>query len=548
MMDHTALGEPLPPLAGKHAISVSLPTWTSHIGFKEDDPSVTGLMQTGYPRFWIHWNIRKLSRYFENKYAIGDELALLLRSATAAKECQAFLQARNVAARILDYERPKARPGAEVHVVFYPPECFLVAKQFWQHTGLGITTRLADYYIAFLDVPGEESAFERCEVNKLAAFDPGEDLTVHAENAKTTIRHRLAKILDIEIDSVWLYCAGMHAIWSAHQVCMITLGQRKSVCFGFPYVDTLKILEKWGPGCYFFPDGSDQYIDELDQLLAKLSAENPSSPPILALFTEVPSNPLLRSVNLPRLRLLADKYDFPIVIDDTIGNFANVNALPFADILTSSLSKLFSGRADVMGGSLILNTTGKYCQRFREELAKSHEDMYFDEDVIIMERNSRNFEQRNKIIDTNAEAITDFLRSCTSVVKDLYYPKWQTSQYYDICRRQSGPNGGYGGLFSILFSSVAAAQGFFDALPCPKGPSFGTDFTLVCPYAIIAHYRELDWAAGHGVPLELVRVWVGLEPLDELMRAFSAAVKAAEDAHERYAPGQVPGAVWTLRV
>ncbi|KAI0700945.1 pyridoxal phosphate-dependent transferase [Cytidiella melzeri] len=544
--DQIALGDPLPAHAGRHALVASLPTWSSVIAYKEDDPRVTSLMQAGYPRFWIHWNIRKLSRYFEDKYATGNEMAMLLCSATAATECQAFLRARDVVARILDYKRPQARSGAEVHVVFYPPESVLVARQFWQHTGLGISTRLADYYIALLDVPGEESVFEHSEVMEPVVHDPGENLTAVAENAKIVIRRRLAKILDIETDAVWLYCTGMHAIWFAHQVCMSVLGQRKSVCFGFPYVDTLKVLEKWGPGCHFFPDGSDEYIDELDQLLAKLSVENPSSPPILALFAEVPSNPLLRSVNLPRLRLLADKYDFPIVIDDTIGNFANVNALPFADILTSSLSKLFSGRADVMGGSLILNTTGKYRQRFRDELEKSHEDMYFDEDVIIMERNSRDFEQRNKIIDTNTEAITEFLRSCTSVIKDLYYPKWQTSQYYDICRRQTGPSGGYGGLFSILFSSVAAAQGFFDALPCPKGPSFGTNFTLVCPWAIISHYRELDWAAEHGVPLELVRVWIGLEPLGGLMLAFSVAVQAAEQAHERYAPGHVPEAVWTL--
>lgn len=118
----------------------------------------------------------------------------------------------------------------------------------------------------------------------------------------------------------------------------------------FPYVDTLKVLEKWGPGCFFYPDGSDQYIDELDALLAKRKAVNPSEPPILALFTELPSNPLLLSFNLPRLRELADKYGFPIVIDDTIGNFANVNTLLYADVVASSLSKLFSGRADVMGG------------------------------------------------------------------------------------------------------------------------------------------------------------------------------------------------------
>lgn len=94
----------------------------------------------------------------------------------------------------------------------------------------------------------------------------------------------------------------------------------------------------------------DSEIDELEAVLEHEVVQNPDTPPILALFTEFPSNPLLRSANLPRLRALADKYDFLIVIDETIGNFVNVEVLPYADIVVSSLSKVFSGVANVMGG------------------------------------------------------------------------------------------------------------------------------------------------------------------------------------------------------
>ena len=124
--------------------------------------------------------------------------------------------------------------------------------------------------------------------------------------------------------------------------------------FSFPYTDTLKVLEKWGPGCYFLGDGLDSSIDELQVILDAEVARNPHESPILALFTEFPSNPLLRSADLSRLRTLADKYDFLIVIDDTIGNFINVETLPFADIVATSLSKIFSGDSNVMGGRHVL--------------------------------------------------------------------------------------------------------------------------------------------------------------------------------------------------
>jgi cystathionine gamma-synthase len=96
--------------------------------------------------------------------------------------------------------------------------------------------------------------------------------------------------------------------------------------------------------------GLDADIDKLEEILEQEHSYSPSTPPVLALFTEFPSNPLLRSANLPRLRALADKYGFLIIVDETIGNFVNVEVVPYADIVVSSLSKVFSGDANVMGG------------------------------------------------------------------------------------------------------------------------------------------------------------------------------------------------------
>lgn len=111
----------------------------------------------------------------------------------------------------------------------------------------------------------------------------------------------------------------------------------------FTYVDTLKILEKWGPGCYFYGHASTEDLDALEALLK-------SGEEVLALFCEFPSNPLLVTPDLKRLRTLADQFDFAIVIDETIGNFINIAVLDCADIVVSSLTKIFSGDSNVMGG------------------------------------------------------------------------------------------------------------------------------------------------------------------------------------------------------
>ena len=70
----------------------------------------------------------------------------------------------------------------------------------------------------------------------------------------------------------------------------------------------------------------------------------------LALFCEFPGNPLLKTPDLRRLRSLADRYDFALIVDETIGNFINVNVLSVADVVVSSLTKVFTGECNVMGG------------------------------------------------------------------------------------------------------------------------------------------------------------------------------------------------------
>lgn len=111
----------------------------------------------------------------------------------------------------------------------------------------------------------------------------------------------------------------------------------------FPYIDTLKILEKFGPGCQFYGHGSQEDLDDLERKLE-------GGERFLALFCEFPGNPLLASPNLQRIRALSDKYDFAVVIDETVGNPLNVHVLPYADIVVSSLTKVFSGDSNVMGG------------------------------------------------------------------------------------------------------------------------------------------------------------------------------------------------------
>jgi cystathionine gamma-synthase len=83
-------------------------------------------------------------------------------------------------------------------------------------------------------------------------------------------------------------------------------------------------------------------------------------------------------------------------------------------------------------------------------------------------------------------------------VKQLFYPKYTDSINY---RKMMTERGGYGGLFSVVLLTEQESIQFYDIIRIAKGPSLGTNFTLACPYTLLAHFHELDWAEEYGTSL-----------------------------------------------
>ena len=129
------------------------------------------------------------------------------------------------------------------------------------------------------------------------------------------------------------------------------------------------------------------------------------------MVTEFPSNPLLKSPPLTHLRRLADTYDFLIIVDETVGNIFNVCVIPYADIVVSSLTKIFSGESNVMGGSLVLNPSSRHYLTLKTLVTTICEDNTWCEDLVFLERNSRNFVERIKKINQNTEFVADLLKA-----------------------------------------------------------------------------------------------------------------------------------------
>ncbi|KAH7085313.1 pyridoxal phosphate-dependent transferase [Paraphoma chrysanthemicola] len=575
------VGESLPP-ATEHAVSVSLPTWRANVGYEEGEEWVISKMKTGYPRFFIHKQIQAFAAAIAVKYGNSDESAMLFPTHAIASRCRDFFirLAPDAEVRIVDLVPAAAKARSEelimispqVSAVLFPKERFSIAKQFWQHSGDGVSSRRAEYchHLFRQGLLVEPSSLEQSpripkgprryqkktsiDLDSTLSSTNGEvqdpdqfveerfgrnlDLSM-TKNAKLAVRRRIAGSLTADVgltealaldkdasrtrhvagfseDDVYLYPTGMSAIFNTHRNLLQAKGQLKAIVYGFPYIDTLKITEKFGPGSVFYGFGSEEELDDLQKRLE-------SGERYVALFTEFPTNPLLRSPNLARIRNLADKYDFCVVVDETVGNFINVNVLPYADVVVSSLTKVFSGDSNVMGGGLVLNPKGPSYHKLKQIWDEDYVDNHWAEDSIFLERNSRDFVSRIERIGINAEAIVEVLSSHPRI-KQVNYPKTSpTRPNYEQCRN---PNGGYGGLLSATFYRKEDAVAFFDNLDTVKGPSLGTNFTLSSPYVILAHYGELDWCRSWGVEEDLIRFSVGLEETSKLVQTFQRALEA----------------------
>jgi cystathionine gamma-synthase len=63
-----SLGTSVPPHT-PHAISVSLPTWRDNVGYEEGEKRVVERMVTGYPRFFVHLIIQKVTSWLLSSHS-----------------------------------------------------------------------------------------------------------------------------------------------------------------------------------------------------------------------------------------------------------------------------------------------------------------------------------------------------------------------------------------------------------------------------------------------------------------------------------------------
>lgn len=472
------VGHPLPD--SPHACSVALPTWDSVVGYEEGRDKVIRRLRAGYPRFVPGSYLTRLTAQVRDALGGDGEEVFLFPTKASAQRAQRWIEREALtAARSLDYEG--------LSVVAVSAKWSQVARDYQRFTGEMLSSRMAEDHLA-----GEAKSGSK----------------------RHLLERRLARLYGADPKHVVVFSTGMGAAAAVLRSLRGVLDGKKTLQLEFPYVDALKLQEAFGNGVVFLNESEGESFEEA---LRRIRHGE-----FAGVFTEVPSNPLLRCADIPEVAAACREGGVPLIIDDSAVGPSNVKALEWADVVTSSLTKWPSGQGDVMGGVAVVRADSPFVGELLAPLRGEGEvtSPLYVRDTEVMLSNLKGFPERLKRPDENARHLVDRLQKHPAVAKVWHPSCTMTSRY----RKVMNDGGGYGPLLSFLLKAPKKTPKFFDALRVCKGPSFGTPFTLACPYMLLAHYRELDWAEGCGVPSQLIRVSCGQEDPDALGKVFEEAL------------------------
>ena len=244
------------------------------------------------------------------------------------------------------------------------------------------------------------------------------------------------------------------------------------------------------------------------------------------ILVETPSNPLLRIVDIQKIKAFADDCGALLAVDNTFLSPALQNPIELgADIVVHSTTKYINGHSDVVGGAVIAAT---------DELAETLcwwanclglTGAPFDSFLAL--RGLRTLQARIRQHEENADLIANVLNDHDKV----YYPGLPDHPGHQIAKKQQR---GFGGMLSFdLHGDDLAVQIFLENLSLfSLAESLGGVESLVCHPASMTHAPvDASALATAGIGPRLIRISVGIEAADDLvadlLNALAASAKSA---------------------
>ena len=238
-------------------------------------------------------------------------------------------------------------------------------------------------------------------------------------------------------------------------------------------------------------------------------------------FTESPTNPHLKVLDLNKLVPFAKEHRLKVLIDSTLATPINQRPLDFGvDLVLHSATKYLGGHNDLLLGSVcgagpIVEAIREYCKVIGTTPDPNSS--------YLLIRGLKTLAVRMHRQNQTALCIARHLEA-HSKVKRVFYPGLESHPDHQVAVEQMS---GFGGLVSFeIDGGLDCAQRFVHELQLPYlAPSLGGVETLVSHPATVSYYdlsREERLALG--ITDELVRYAVGIEDCEDLVTDIDQAL------------------------
>jgi cystathionine gamma-synthase len=233
------------------------------------------------------------------------------------------------------------------------------------------------------------------------------------------------------------------------------------------------------------------------------------------IWTETPSNPLLKITDISQIANLAHSVGALCVTDNTWAT--PVLQRPFeqgADLVLHATTKYLGGHSDVLGGAVISKENDTFFQKIRI-IQQTGGAVPSPFDCWLTLRGIRTLPYRMRGHSANALKIAQFLDQHPAVEK-VYYPGLEHDQGHDLARRQMKLFGG------MLSFQVAGGQDRAMAV-CSNVKLFTRATSLGGTESLIEHRASIEGPKTQ-TPDNLLRASIGLEHIDDLIEDLMQAL------------------------
>ncbi len=257
---------------------------------------------------------------------------------------------------------------------------------------------------------------------------------------------------------------------------------------------------------------------------------NAVTPKTKLIWIETPTNPTLKISDIAAIAKIAKANRCLLCVDNTFASPALQQPLSLgADIVVHSATKYLGGHSDLIAGLVV--TKDKELGDKIKFIQNASGAILGPWDSWLVIRGIETLHLRVKQHSTNAQAIAEFLANHPDVDK-VYYPGLATHPNHAIAAKQSK---GFGGVvsFTLKDDTKEAATVFVTATKYFKlAESLGGVKSLLCQPSQMTHKsipEEKRRAAG--VADSLIRLSVGLEEADDLVKDLEQALLTVKNTH-----------------